>query len=422
MAASSFEFCSTPAANIAGMENLWDIAWRDQNRDELYETKPEQDILILKRFFDFGTAQPEKIVVREEYLHALRDMIIYFTGVTHFKTPYKKEDWEWCRWFVGEDEKTQADGATKVQKQEQEGEDMAMMDDEGERGAEKLDLEGIANSMDQPLFFPHQTFFMTGIPGIGKTLWLYFVLVERLLQNLPTYFQYEPDHTYFWNENGVFRIAVKDLGPTDIPNDVRYLIDLNADVFEVPRLLKASLCRIIISARYNQFEWFRKKASLRGLQWIMKPTPHRELLIMKECQPDQNWTRTFSEISARDASPMAYKDQLREEMESLNLNLDWLIFTMFTFHEQRRQAEDLSYRVIGLFPGPGRSSARFNVYSFDLFWVVKNVFASEWNARESEIYEKFRSSPTTYGLARYILEDKNRLAEEEKTVVRRHQS
>ncbi|TPX47861.1 hypothetical protein SeLEV6574_g02414 [Synchytrium endobioticum] len=71
---------------------------------------------------------------------------------------------------------------------------------------------------------------VVGSPGIGKSVFLVYVLIERLLAGKPTALQFEPDGYYYFNVSGVKFYAQAVECPSSYENPTWALADSNEDV------------------------------------------------------------------------------------------------------------------------------------------------------------------------------------------------
>ncbi|KAF9234972.1 hypothetical protein BU15DRAFT_51971 [Melanogaster broomeanus] len=73
----------------------------------------------------------------------------------------------------------------------------------------------------------HKGAVVLGQPGIGKTIFLIYALVERLRRKQPTAFQFEPDMYILFTENGVTTHSANDDEPLTLWNGIWALSDSN---------------------------------------------------------------------------------------------------------------------------------------------------------------------------------------------------
>jgi len=120
---------------------------------------------------------------------------------------------------------------------------------------------------------------------IGKSLFLYYILMERLLAGLPTCFQTAPGFITFWCEEGVFQIPLGDHVAARvaeaIPVNAWFLVDSNLRYPTPDGMLKDIKACIVQAAspRTDHLKW-TDKVRMEHFRWDIKPSPLKELLIM----------------------------------------------------------------------------------------------------------------------------------------------
>jgi hypothetical protein len=113
----------------------------------------------------------------------------------------------------------------------------------------------------------------------GKTIFLYYVLVLRLLSRSPTLFQYENESIVFFNEDGVTRLSPKSMLR---PSSATWaLVDANPSVLQPAAMLLrdgAPFFTIVASsprsAKWDQLAHYKPPFTL----WFMKPFTLGELV------------------------------------------------------------------------------------------------------------------------------------------------
>ncbi|KAG7086736.1 hypothetical protein E1B28_002669 [Marasmius oreades] len=264
-----------PYSDNSGYCTLHEIAWKNKDRSALFE-----DVVgsykSLKIFVKFTDGFQERLLVTPEYKVALSDAKLWFDGQEVPKTTFTQQDSYWM-----------------PTKDEDEGEDQQMASDDEDQQMDSDDKResrhmGTDDGPDWPTSSEAQgAFIVCGIPGIGKSSFLYYVLVERLLANLPTCFQTEPDVFTYWCDKGVFRCKLErtETGFL-IPSRVWFLVDSNKKIEEPDTKILNTHARVIQAAspRKNRLDWTRKRSIFTYI-WYMKPSPLSELLIMKQFWP-----------------------------------------------------------------------------------------------------------------------------------------
>jgi len=121
---------------------------------------------------------------------------------------------------------------------------------------------------------------ITGHPGIGKTMFLYYLLVLRLRNRQPTFFHYSPGFVVLFDNRGV-SVVSPIVGDSAAPNDAWALIDSNTKVKSVPWIFEKSdspnfvvVAASPCSKRWRSLLHNRSDTKL----WIMEPFTLQELL------------------------------------------------------------------------------------------------------------------------------------------------
>ena len=120
---------------------------------------------------------------------------------------------------------------------------------------------------------------------LGKTVFLYVLLVLRLQAGLPTIFQSHPNHLYYFGGDGVFKIRITefpdatDLRPLISPS-TWCLVDSNLELTTVPMYIQYFDCFIVQSSspRQDRLEWTNKQ-SLKPTWYFLKPWTLSELFV-----------------------------------------------------------------------------------------------------------------------------------------------
>ncbi|PCH37214.1 hypothetical protein WOLCODRAFT_167388 [Wolfiporia cocos MD-104 SS10] len=131
-----------------------------------------------------------------------------------------------------------------------------------------------------------------GSPGVGKSLFLVYVLTLRLLAGRTTTFQRDNKTVFILNDEGVFRIShpvyVDDDLHLYLPRGTWFLVDSNQELTNVPPIyLCLGSCRGLIlqaaSPRIRCVEWAKKAARLVSHFW-MAPWSLGELIAGRDIQ------------------------------------------------------------------------------------------------------------------------------------------
>ncbi|KAK7053043.1 hypothetical protein VNI00_004364 [Paramarasmius palmivorus] len=394
--------------HVDEMCKLWKIGWQEKARIKLFHpTGGAEQENVLDRYFTFGAGHPKKLLVRE-------DIVKLYETQKRFSSA---QDLEWKMWLDAD--VSVPEDKMKVMIKEEVMEEEEVLSDEEDIDSQEETEHPMDMDMDmdsEPEF--NQVFIVTGSPGIvgppGKTIWLYYVLVERLLQGLPTYFQYVPEFVTFWSENGVTVLEPSELFFQDFSQEIWYLLDSNVDLIIPPSAIRNSHCRIIQAAspRVERFKWVDKQGQ-GSFTWIMKPTSRRELILMnryrKQVLPKHQLLFFCDHFgtSARHAfqygsDPDRYKKQIRGRLLEMKLDdLRRLVENLVV-----NDTKEISHKILGIYPGPSRDDIYVNIYTPELVKLIQERFASEWDRHVWEMFNAFRSNAHTRGPAGYILADR----------------
>lgn len=119
--------------------------------------------------------------------------------------------------------------------------------------------------------------YFTPIYDAGKTFFLVYMLVSRLLDKQPTFFQMTPEHNYMFCEKGIFEFrptirTFRPLGLMDACNELGLdlkrqdgpvlLIDCNTSLTAIPTYFRREAAEVFIVQAASQapesIKWFRR--------------------------------------------------------------------------------------------------------------------------------------------------------------------
>jgi RHS (Retrotransposon Hot Spot) family protein len=95
-------------------------------------------------------------------------------------------------------------------------------------------------------------FVLTGQPGIGKTTFLLYLLIERLQRKSPTVVQTESSYFLLFDEVGVHRVGVEGYNSYAIPTGAWALMDSNEDVVKPCQAFLSATQAMVIQASSPQ--------------------------------------------------------------------------------------------------------------------------------------------------------------------------
>ncbi|KAK0469959.1 uncharacterized protein EV420DRAFT_1497686 [Desarmillaria tabescens] len=142
-------------------------------------------------------------------------------------------------------------------------------------------------------------FIITGHPGIGKTISLYYVFLLRLQASQPTILITHPDKVTIFLQQGIFSISMVDFEEVVnlIPISTWCLVDCNESLERVPEAIVKTPFFILQTASPSKHLQLQNKA-LGILQYVMKPFSLSELIIGRNRSLDVS--ETPSEESLRE--------------------------------------------------------------------------------------------------------------------------
>ncbi|KAK7024239.1 hypothetical protein VNI00_016456 [Paramarasmius palmivorus] len=389
----------TTADLYQGMNELHNIAWVRQARHKLYSVDPVSGSYILKVLFSMSGSGPPSIVIRDEYYRALQDCLLFMDGTNDFDTPYTADEAN-CLYFDAEDVRSSSTS--------------------GEASGTPTLIPKCPSEIDwkrQPDGdAQNRTFVVTGSPGIGKTLWLYFVLVERLLRRQHTFLQFTKQDVFYWHSNGCTTLEIASLKLGSLDPGYWFLIDSNTAISDPPFIFTLSRCRFVLSAscRDQRFVWLGKLSS-SNYKWIMKPTSVSEVLIMNRFQEavnDENKLISFCDSYGSCAryvfqcarNPKSYKRTLKAKLRKLSIRD--LRDLVYNGDQSLPVKEEVSHLVVGIYPGPSRDDPYITIYTPSLLTIIESQFAAEWDDKAWDLFDSFRSTPQTRVPAGRILESR----------------
>ncbi|OCB92061.1 hypothetical protein A7U60_g596 [Sanghuangporus baumii] len=259
---------------------------------------------------------------------------------------------------------------------------------------------------------------------IGKSLFLIFVLVLRVLAGLPTIFQSENEHLCVITGEGAFRVSYPiDALPLQdyIPVGMWFLVDSGAVAHVPSQLMKTSsiMSGLILQAaspRKDHLEWAKKMHQAVGRYWMAPWTPEeviqaRDLQRWPENQrPSEQALNDFCRIfgcSARHVYGNAldrsfYETMVFEEIATLNREK---IRGMLNNLEGLAYDRGISNLLIMAAPDPSdrRQFTLFIPSAYLTDRILTRLKADDQQAT-SHLYWLFRTNPHTRSGAGYLLE------------------
>ncbi|KAG7096387.1 hypothetical protein E1B28_003831 [Marasmius oreades] len=369
--------------------NLYEVAWKSKDRNAIFEdVVGSEPYKSLKLVLPHTVGHQDHLLVTSEYKAALSDAKRWFDGREDLKTKFTQEESCW----------------KPLSEDEGEGEDQQINTDADPDWPTSSSAQGVL--------------IVCGMPGIGKSCFLYYVLVERLLANLPTCFQTERDRFTYWCDKGVFNCDMEPLRiGFRIPSSVWFLIDSNMDIVSPSSDILRTCARVIQAASpLNARLRWKRKQNLFTYHWFMKPSPLRELLIMRQFWPvpltDEQVTEFVTSYgpSIRLITQYAHRlYQYRVDLQSRTsqLTFDKLRKLLYDLNVLNAGNESVSHWIFGIYPGRKRYHHTIGFHTSEVYDLVKAVFSESWKTHVClSVYELFNNGVRwTRGSASYLSQD-----------------
>lgn len=262
-------------------------------------------------------------------------------------------------------------------------------------------------------------FVLLGNPGIGKTVFLYVLLVLRLQARLPTIYQSRDSHLYYFADNGVFLIhLIPGLIAINFKSQFSpstwCLIDSNQSLDTVPVFIQ-DLDLFIVQAsspRTHRFEW-TKKATSPVRRYFMKSWTLSELLVgrvlqRKVCSEAQieffsNRYGTSARLVYTNAlHPIDYDATLQDNLASITYErLDTLV--------RQSSALDLSgpasHQIVLLSPGSSRNAFESSFPTRYIYEKLRDSLSNRKLEAVARLYDMYIRVPNARANAGFMLED-----------------
>ncbi|KAK7462866.1 hypothetical protein VKT23_007445 [Stygiomarasmius scandens] len=367
---------------------------------------------------------PLSILVLAEYRAVLSDIDYWFQHDEQETIPtlVSPDDYTWARWI---DFSNQVGGKDR-DKENQGRSDHALFTATGIEGGQVKDNDG-AEKNEPPR---HQSVQVIGIPGIGKSLFLLYILVERLVRGLDTCLQTESNYFTLWCADGAFDIP---LGPEFdaamapltscnlLPETTWFLLDSNKAVSAPSSRIQDSYARIIQVSlpKLSRLDWVSKQSVSLNCRYMMKPPSLKEVILMKSSQcnnaarsiPDEKISDFFYKYgpSARMIfkyadKTLAYERDLRGKVNKIGATI--LCKLVNQTRDFVQEPEGVSQLILGVYPGSDREEIVVNILTEYIYQLVKNAHGDNWDKEARKMYSLFHRNAETRACAGYVFEDR----------------
>ncbi|THU84551.1 hypothetical protein K435DRAFT_400571 [Dendrothele bispora CBS 962.96] len=389
-----------------GLQVLHKLAWKSSNRGSLFRPESadndpgldgfQYESIISTVGFEV-LSMADRVLITPEYKAALSDAKRWFSGGKVLPTK-------------GEDDPL--DGGDV---------EMGSPEEEAPEGPK----EEASEEVPWPVYDPKKRrhiFIVIGTPGVGKSLFLYYILVERLRAGLPTCFQTVPGSFTFWCEDGVFEIPLGEsrlarVGEA-IPTDAWFLVD-SSEAYPTPdgSLKNIFVCIVqAASPRADHLRW-TDKASTQHFRWCIKPSPLEESLIMRKLNcpatTDEQWQKFFKTygpstrlLTAHANTPDDFEVELRSKLHSMQLNTVQVQSFLFDTPITNMTTDEVSHWILGMKPGSRRNISTSTFHTPTILQIVKQEYESQWARQVQLAYDLFKRNPQLSVSAGHVLEDR----------------
>ncbi|PCH39508.1 hypothetical protein WOLCODRAFT_141292 [Wolfiporia cocos MD-104 SS10] len=267
---------------------------------------------------------------------------------------------------------------------------------------------------------------LVGSPGIGKSVFLTYVLALRLLAGLTTILQSDGEAVFVLNDEGVFRVP-----PITRYNQLRRyipvgtwcLIDSNPLLTEVPPLyLKLyNTCGTLIlqaaSSRDERIEWMKKAAAPVYTFW-MAPWSLGELITGRDLQiwggqhvrPSESDLMSFSKLYGTSARQVyAYATNPGSYTKRVHKNISKLarkdVVNLLRLGAAAELNDAISHEILVATPCPGdRQTFDLQIATRHLLMMILDQLDSANDQAVDMLYQLLLRDSCTRAGAGYLLE------------------
>jgi len=260
---------------------------------------------------------------------------------------------------------------------------------------------------------------LLGNPGIGKTVFLFVLLVLRLQARLATIYQSRSSHLYYFADNGVFVIHLTpDLIATNFISQFHpstwCLIDSNLALDTVPVFIQ-DLGLFIVQAsspRPHRFEWIKKQTS-PVRRYFMETWTLSELFAGRALQGGVCSEAEIEYFSNRygTSARLVYTNALHpiEYDTALQDNLALITYERLDSLVRQTSALDLSgpisHQIVLISPGASRYAFQSSFPTRYIYEKLRDSLSNHKLEAVARLYEIYVRVPNTKANAGFMLED-----------------
>ncbi|KAK0463205.1 uncharacterized protein EV420DRAFT_1160619 [Desarmillaria tabescens] len=320
----------------------------------------------------------------------------------------------------GEVEEGQDGEGPEGEKEEQDDEER---DEEGHMDEADASLEQYVNPFHgkEDLESRLAGFMILGHPGIGKTIFLYYILLLRLQAKQPTILVTRPNSVTLFLEQGVFSVAIEHFTIISklIPASAWCLVDSSDELKAPPpfSIIQSSFFIVqVTSARYSRIAW--RKRTMDVHQYYMKPFTLSELIVgrNRKLRPSDSITESMLQAYYKDYTPSArtayqyanhpghYYTMVKEIVRQMSF--DCLKKLVDGFSDVDILDENTSHNIVTITVAVGgeRSEPRVEIPSRHLgTLLVKHLMVSAVRSAAS-LYYMFTQIPFLRSAGGYVLD------------------
>ncbi|OBZ68928.1 hypothetical protein A0H81_11004 [Grifola frondosa] len=235
---------------------------------------------------------------------------------------------------------------------------------------------------------------ITGQPGIGKSLFLIYVLFKKLLAGEPVLFQqYEPEKIFIFCETGVFTYPARE-DPSDLAELAEThgfsraiaLVDSNDQINKPPSCIKLPSPIFVVqtpSPAQEHRKWSKEKKHVTTR--VMRPWSWPEILGWAERIPEDRLLEVYTKFGPSARTCYSFTDEsLVEEWEAdihaycLSANLETI---QTAFYPRYYQTTEASYKVFLL--RPRYADGRLEAYDIVTPYVAR-ILLEYWTSKQDE--------------------------------------
>ncbi|KAK7470969.1 hypothetical protein VKT23_002383 [Stygiomarasmius scandens] len=249
----------------------------------------------------------------------------------------------------------------------------------------------------------------------GKSMSLYVILAQRLMESKPTFLQNTHGEAVFFCSSGAYRVQLTErpVWATKLKEEM-LLLDSNVEVQSPANFWRRTPVPIVEAAspRSERIEWAEKMASK---QWYMRPMSLKEFLAASTLQSqkvDESALKFFYATYGPNARNAYHRCRGQTGLDSHHLFIQDKIrgFTSEQLRSVFKEATDtkndsVSHHIMLITAGPTRTRYRSGFITRHIFQLARERYENDKDCRIIDLFSLFNSQETTRASAGYIFED-----------------